>query len=225
MTDDGSRKDLYRAQSSPPRTALSPAPLTADPRISPSPDALRSGTPQPSQISRRTTNAIRPQHNSMSSPHPDTPQPRSWSSLSSRIGDYLTHSTRARSTKSSQQFESPKLGRPRMDESFAAGECRWELSNTLGAPQLKKKVRPQHVRPNLDRSKASERTDERSGRESSREYRDPSKPSAVDRFPCRCRWSAACPVPSRRGTPRPAPSLRRRLPTRGAPGRQSAHAG
>ena len=126
MTDDGSRKDLYRAQSSPPRTALSPASLTADPRISPSPDALRSGTPQPSQISRRTTNAIRPQHNSMSSPHPDTPQPRSWSSLSSRIRDYLTHSTRARSTKSSQQFESPKLRRPRMDESFAAGECRWE---------------------------------------------------------------------------------------------------
>lgn len=129
MTDDGSRKDLYRAQSSPPRTALSPVSLTADPRISPSPDALRSGTPQPSQISRRTTNAIRPQHNSMSSPHPDTPQPRSWSSLSSRIRDYLTHSTRARSTKSSQQFVSPKLGRPRMDESFAAGECRWELSN------------------------------------------------------------------------------------------------
>lgn len=126
MTDDGSRQDLYRAQSSPPRTALSPASLTADPRISPSPDALRSGTPQPSQISRRTRNAIRPQHNSMSSPHPDTPQPRSWSSLSSRIRDYL--STQPGHDRPNHRNNSKvRDSGDRMDESFAAGECRWEL--------------------------------------------------------------------------------------------------
>src|SRR3546814_18389274 len=69
MTDDGSRKDLYRAQSSPPRKALSPVSLTEDPRISPSPDALRSGTPTPSQLYRRTTNANRANNNSMATPN------------------------------------------------------------------------------------------------------------------------------------------------------------